>query len=156
MALFSALRSHDIPPYVIANYMEVITGYGFDVASVSIMFTACFVKYDTSKGHTQTQTHTHTHRHTHTQTYTHTHTHTHMTDAHRSHEHTRKIAAKIRSPNVPSYTSRTRSKAAFIGTNSDMSRLVTELTCCVLSVKCRFPQPSSTDCLRPSVRHDAF
>jgi len=41
--------SHDITRYVIANYTEVITSYGFDVASVSIMFTACFVKYVTSK-----------------------------------------------------------------------------------------------------------
>jgi len=39
--------------------MEVITSYGFDVASVSIMFTACFVKYVTSK---DTHIHTHTHR----------------------------------------------------------------------------------------------
>ena len=80
MALVPHL-SHDIPPYCIANYMEVITGYGFDVASVNIKFTACFVKYDTSKGHKHTDTHTDIHidtqTHTHTDTHTHIHTHTH-------------------------------------------------------------------------------
>ena len=68
----------------------------------------------------------------------------------------RKFAAVVRSPNAPNHTSRTRSQAAFTGTKPDRSGCVMELICCVLTVICRSPQLSSTDGLRPSVRHDAF
>jgi hypothetical protein len=83
--------------------------------------------------------------HTHTQPMLTAHTYTH-----------RKFAAKVRSPNASNHTSRTRSQAAFTVTDPDRSGRVTELICCVLTVTCRSPQQSSTDCLRPAVRHRAF